>query len=1147
MSLVRRWLGRFFVGVVGLGVVSLAATAAWYKGEIVDAPGDHVSRAAIMAIIAQESPVLYRDGSTRIGVFFAEEHREYVPYDEIPEAWVQAITSAEDHRFFDHPGVDVWGISRAMLANVKAGRVVAGGSTLTQQTAKNLYYRPDRSLKSKLQELVNALKLEAHFDKSEILEFYANQFHVSANGRGLAIAARYFFDKPVGELTTLECAFLAGLVKAPAAYNPFVGTTEERRVEARARAKSRTGYVLDRMAAHGHLSAAEHAALRAEEIPFKRGTFRYDSSVLIDEVAARLAQPPFSEVFEALGIDNPSTAGIQVVTTLDADAQREAQYATWHHLSEVGAILDGIEPSALRLPENRAPHPDPDQPVPVHGFSTARVVASAPDRLDLDLGGHACTVDKAGMARMAAALASAKAQAWRRSGDRTVVASALPPGAVTWASLRAPGVCDLEYRPMLQSGLMVLEDGQIRAMVGGNDNRNFNRATEARRQLGSTWKPLVYWAALQLGWTPADLLDNREGVFIFEGTWYTPRPDHEPAAVVSLNQAGVRSENLASIWLLHHMLDDLDAASFRTVAARAGLVPEAVGGREAWIERVRDKYGVIATKQRAGLVAFTAAKHELLAEMPRDPVAEGIPERLELQALHYGIGAEREARKLSGSRAAARRRAVRFNHRRLLGLLPECARGVEKLVRYSADATEAAARRRRMEGIGFGLGSPRPLVAPPLSELAALSVRLVGDDPVLGGGELELACGDAGAGWSPIDAALLVRMGEGEGPAVPGVDALLMDGRLRAATLRRLERVRARRELVIAQQDPYDFDVLQHHPDFRTLVALRYMAALAERLGVQADLPPVMSLPLGAAELTIEEAASLYQGMATGARFEFPGKVQLPSGSEDVPPPESSTLLIAEIRDAEGKVLYSARPRPRQVGDPVAGRLIGDVLRNVVRFGTGRRASRAATIGGSVVPLGGKTGTTNSFRNAAFVGFVPRAGSEGYSWPNGYTIAAYTGFDDNTPMSRGRVRLSGASGALPAWMGTASGMAEHGLLGATAPSEPELRVEGGFTRVPVVDATGRPDLGRAGEVPGSDEKSVLVHGAGLLATGELDASRRVTILSPAGELRPPTTAPWSPPSGGPVQEGGDLPEELDDVDIFIRPEDGLNAPEDGLP
>src|SRR5690606_3367856 len=195
-----------------------------------------------------------------LGVFFEDEHREFVPFRDLPQAYVGALVAAEDARFWSHPGIDPQGIARAMWQNVKAGRVVAGGSTLTQQTAKNLYYRPDRSLRSKGLELLNALRLEAHYDKSEILTFYANQFHVAGNGRGLGIAARYFFDRPVEGLGLVESAFPAGLVKGPANSDPSVGDAT-RRERARERAHARTAYVLQRMV---ELDAEAMAGPRAD-------------------------------------------------------------------------------------------------------------------------------------------------------------------------------------------------------------------------------------------------------------------------------------------------------------------------------------------------------------------------------------------------------------------------------------------------------------------------------------------------------------------------------------------------------------------------------------------------------------------------------------------------------------------------------------------------------------------------------------------------------------------------------------------------------------------------------------------------------------------------------------------------------------------
>ena len=138
MRRLPRWLrGLLGVAVVGVVLGSLVLGILYRKHVILE-PGDHIARVAIESVIAQESPVYYADGRTRLGGFFSREHREHVPYGEIPEAWVQAITASEDKRFWEHFGVDVWGITRAMIKNILSGRVVAGGSTLTQQPAKNL-------------------------------------------------------------------------------------------------------------------------------------------------------------------------------------------------------------------------------------------------------------------------------------------------------------------------------------------------------------------------------------------------------------------------------------------------------------------------------------------------------------------------------------------------------------------------------------------------------------------------------------------------------------------------------------------------------------------------------------------------------------------------------------------------------------------------------------------------------------------------------------------------------------------------------------------------------------------------------------------------------------------------------------------------
>ncbi|MFN7144431.1 MAG: transglycosylase domain-containing protein, partial [Myxococcota bacterium] len=674
---------RFLRRLLAVGAVAAvlgAAFAAWaYRAYVVVDPGPAFTREGILAIIAQESPVYYRDGATRIGVFFDLEHRAYVPWADIPEAFVHAIVAAEDGTFFSHEGVSLKHIVRASMQNAKAGRVVAGGSTLTQQTAKNLFYRPDRSFRSKAQELVNALRLEAHFSKEDILEFYANQFHVSANGRGLGIAARYFFDKEVPELTPKECAFIAGMVKAPSRYNPFVGGSEERRQAARAAAEERTAYVLRRMEEEGYLSAERRAAIQAEPLQFRRGTFQYDRSVLLDEVQRRLEEPAFVELFERLEIENPSTAGIQIITTVDATAQREATYALWHHLAEIGPVLEKTGATALRLPPSTPVPHDPDSPLEVHGFYAAKVVSAAMDAVVLDVGGHACPVDEDGVDRVAAVLARARTGNVYAPADDTARASiveALPPGAIVLASVRAPGACDLEIRPRLQGAVVALEEGQIRALVGGNDNRNFNRASSAVRQLGSTWKPLVYQAALQLGWLPTDLLDNRRGVFPFRDVWYYPRPDHPSDAFVTMSFAGARSENLASVWLLAHLTDRLNDEQLRRLADLVGLGKRADESAEAFRVRMRDDEGLRSSPERFEEYAFTAARRDVLSGLafgahPEDAVV--------LRSLHHGYGfaAERGrvVRTAPSAERSARLEALRASFLSLEEIAAACAAG----------------------------------------------------------------------------------------------------------------------------------------------------------------------------------------------------------------------------------------------------------------------------------------------------------------------------------------------------------------------------------------------------------------------------------------------------------------------------------------
>jgi penicillin-binding protein 1A len=1161
-----RWLLR--LGLVGAGVTAaLALVGAGvgsyaYRTWVVDNPGPQFDRANVRAVIAQESPVFYRDGVTPVGVFFEGEHRVYVPYEGLPAAWVMSIVAAEDAGFWTHPGVSAPGIARAVRDNVLAGRVVAGGSSLTQQTAKNLFYRPDRSLRAKGMELVNALRLEAHFSKSEILTFYANQFHVTGNGRGIGIGARHFFDAEPEDLGLVASAFLAGLVKAPAYYDPFLGDAAQREA-AIAKATDRTRYVLGRIVATdaealagprpipGDAASARAftdrvAAARATqaearrllgqgfEIPFKRGTFRFESSAVLDEVARRLQQPPFRDLLGARGAD--PTSGLVVITTLDVDAEREATYGLWHHLTEVGTWLEDPGPDAFLRSDVKAPRFDPDFPPRVHEFRFAAVsgVAGSAGKVSLtvDLGGHACVVDREALVRAAAAIHRGKARSASAkvpAAEVDALAGRLPPGAVVWVSVRSvidgTARCDLERRPELQGSVVVLDHGQVRAMVAGNDNRNFNRAT-ALRQFGSTWKPLIYHAALQLGWSPADVLDNRRNLFTFSGTAYWPSPDHAPAESVSMSWAGVNSENLASVWLLYHLTDRLDSEEVRRLAASLDLAQRADEAAPAYEARIQ-RLGVLPTPARVVESVFLRARHEVLAQLE---TAEHPEDDAALRSLTYGWGFEDQRDAVAGD--PAKRAALDNQWATTASRVAAC------------DAQRAALERALEDGRTPAVGEFPDLLGLPGSDPLELACGSAPEPFVpLGPWAAEAAVpatpapapGPAPApaperGWwrrdrptpAPGDAPDGLRPPRISGPRLAPRSEMRLDGRLHLSTIDALATAMERQRQVwevAGQPSLYDPEVLHWNPEFRVLLSLRYVAALAEAYGVVSPIQQVLSLPLGASEITLEEATALYGGLVSGTTWTLDG---VAAGQGRVAAPADPGLLIAEIRDVDGQVLYRARPEPKQVAPPESGAMTADILRNVVRWGTGRRAAEGITAAGNPIPVGGKTGTTNDYKNAAFVGFAPVATADGYDPAQGLAVGVYVGYDDNRPLVAGGIRLAGASGALPAWITTVQGLEAAGLLGrdlpvgATEGGAWPLRAVPGLVRVASDPVTGVPTPDAAVE---PTAPSLLV-AAPVAAQVDFAGWERPDRQAPGTDLalppeqrrRRPRRDPWSEPT-----------------------------------
>ena len=1018
----RTWMKRLLWLLLTITLGS-GAWAAWaYRHYVVLNPGEHIDKGYILRALSKESAVYYRDGNTQMHAFYSDQHRIYVTYENIPAYWVQAITASEDKRYFSHFGLDPIGITRAMISNVKAGRIVSGGSTLTQQTAKNVFNRPDRSLNSKAEEALNALRLEYHFSKEDILEFYANQFHVNGNGRGIGVAARYYFDKQTKDLSLIECAFIAGMLQGPGLFDPFVGrsyrkgmTVEEYRALNIERAQKRVAYVLGRMLKEEYITQELHDTMVKQPIPFKRGVFQYSPNATVDEVKKRLMAAPFDSILEEYHIDNPATAGLKIVTTIDQDIQRHAQYGLVNHLTEVGSVLEGVEKKDL-VHEGRRIIMEKRRDRMAGDLFFAKVSSKTKDSLTVVDGNGSCVVDAQGLKRIAKVLKKAKGTKWGRTP--AALLSEISEGDVLWLSVRSidlkgdtpQEICDIELTVDLQGGVLALHKGEILAMVGGSKNMDFNRASNARRQFGSTWKPLIYTAALQLGWSPLDILDNRGNPFPFERVWYYPRSGHRNAAEYpTLSWTGVHSENRSSVWLLYHLTDKLNIVDYEALVQKVGLSRAEDETEKDYIKRIRDDLGVISTQANREEVAFLAAKRELsTAAYMKEHPSWTEQDKVRFQSLLFGRGAALELEKLTDPE---NKWLTAQNYSLLKPIVESCVTNfeaeIERLILDEGYLVESNEYWWSPDGSRIGCGeAPKEWAesVQPLSQVDWVMWSNTGLEPEI---------------W--------------------------VQGAFSHLWWQKLEKEMVRQRLLLSEISPYSQAFLQHHPDFQLILNMRYCNYLLNNLGVEGTLPLTLTMPLGAVELTLLDAAMLYNGLLTGQRT----RVEADS--------DKGNVLIQRIEGPTGEVLFEAQPETQQVSNFVSGMLLSNILHNVVEHGTGRRARRLSTDDGVPIPVVGKTGTTNGYRNAAFVGMVPKAESGTWELLEGVTVATYVGFDDNSPMRFGRTSLSGASGALPVWMETVRGIGKSAFIGL--PQEDmdfDAPEEFGFHAVSVDRGTGYP-------------------------------------------------------------------------------------------
>ncbi len=1033
-----RFLKYLFGFIFVLALVTAVAGGAYVYQLVVKTPCPEMEETYIESILGQESPVYYRDGQQKVGVLFKDIHRQYVTFEQIPENFVNAIVAAEDKQFFTHYGIDIAGIIRAMIANYKAGRVVQGGSTITQQTAKNLFKRKSRSYRAKIKELLYALRLEYKYPKEKILEFYANQFYVSGNGHGLGVAARYYFDKDVADLSLLEAAFIAGSVKRPNYYNPFTKKNRQDSRKALLRADERAGYVLGNMLKLGTITRQQYDAAIEKDIVFNQGKTSFALNTVMDLVKEGLASQVIASALEEHGISNISTSGARIICSVDKTLQDKTLQALRRELSRLDVRLRGYDRKTVQEEYQQIKHETPAE-IKINSslFGTIKKISTSDKKhpeitVEFNKKLPEGIIEVQGLQRMAAALNRYRKGRNAKPGKKAIaeLLSRMQVGDLVFVSVKEVDILDgvssleLEKYPKLQGAALVMQEGMIRAMSGGMDNRFYNRAISAKRLMGSTFKPFLFSAALQLGWNPVDQLDNRRSVFVFMGQPYFPRPDHHsPFDFVSMSWAGVKSENVAAVWLLYHLVDQLTLPQVVELAAHLDMAPQGEESYQEFTTRIRDKYGIRVTRSTLERVAYDRAVTGLETDFLFDDQAD---EYRELKSLPFGINFDNfranqiialKNRKLkSRQRNELRLRAGLLNHNFLV------LQSVQKALFTFREYINAQMRLQRAPLDYF---DAQPVVRPEGSFFVDNENKII---------FLRSSRRKIPDTWQVLsDQALLARL-EGLFPDEENRfwEEIVLNGYISSSTVFLVQQQMEMERSALSVRKPYSMEVLANVRDYKVMLGLQYLIQLGRQTGITSQLMPVLSFPLGSNVVSLAETVRMYETLVTGNHYGVLDPESLKEQGRVFDQEDIDGLSIIErIEGPGGDIIYVRESDVKQVFDLKTSSEIAQILENTVHYGTGHYARKHVRLHSDnaerekalnklnmPLPLLGKTGTANDYRNASFMGYVPAGiAPEGASLTlrPGYTVGVYVGFDSNTTMKKGNTHITGSQGALPAW------------------------------------------------------------------------------------------------------------------------------------
>jgi penicillin-binding protein 1A len=521
----RRLVGRVLFGLLVLVSALVGATAGLLLVYTTDLPQVEALEAYRPSSITE----LYDDHDRVIGSF-ALQRRVVAGYDDFAPVMRDALVSIEDKDFYRHSGINFWRIVGAAYRDIESGGKVQGASTLTMQLARNLFLSPDRSFHRKVQEVLLAIQIERRFTKPQIFALYANQIFLGHGVYGFEAASEYYFSKPARKLTLAEAALLAGLPKGPQVYSPINHPD---------RAMKRRNLVINAMLEDGKITAAQAEDARSAPIVLH---LAHDPNSLapyfVEEIRRYLENK--------YGADQVHEGGLKVYTSLDVDLQKAANQAMldglatyerrhgWKgHLENVvaeGAAIDKYE------------HPDWDDEPEVNGYVHALVTSAGVGIATLKFGRYAAALGQADVA-----WTQGKMQDLLRPGDICYVRIlALNPNGAARVSL--------EQDSGAQGALMAIDNGTggIKAMVGGRDfsESKFDRATQALRQVGSSFKPYVYTTVIDRGGSPNDTILDEPVTFETASGPYSPHNyDEKFEGIITLRRALAQSRNIPALKL----------------------------------------------------------------------------------------------------------------------------------------------------------------------------------------------------------------------------------------------------------------------------------------------------------------------------------------------------------------------------------------------------------------------------------------------------------------------------------------------------------------------------------------------------------------------------------------------------------------------